>query len=207
MAEFVVPTADGDVMYSRLVTGEDGRNRCGWCGSDQQYMDYHDTEWGQALHGESRILEKLCLEGAQAGLSWITILRKRSRYREVFAGFDPASLAEFTETDVLRLLADPGIVRNRAKIESAIGNARATVALLESGRSLDELCWSFAPPKRRQRLSTDDAHPTTCDEADKLSKELKRNGFRFVGPTTMYAFMQSAGMVDDHFDGCWIDPA
>lgn len=189
---------------SRLLIGGDGLVRCRWCGVDDLYVRYHDEEWGQALHGEANVLEKLCLEGAQAGLSWITILRKRENYRRVFADFDPFVLAEYTDADVARLLLDPGIVRNRGKIEATIGNARATVALLDAGLSLDNLCWSFRPTPRPHRLGEADEFPATCPESVALSKELKRRGFRFVGPTTMYALMQSSGMIDDHMDGCWV---
>ncbi len=191
-------------MNGRLLTGADGHSRCGWCGSDELYTTYHDTEWGQPLHGEAKVLEKLCLEGAQAGLSWITILRKRARYRDVFDGFDPHAVALFDDRKVELLMSDTGIVRNRAKISAAIDNARATVELLENGESLDALCWSFRPPHRTFRLTEHEESRVTCPEAIALSKELKRRGFRFVGPTTMYAFMQSAGMVDDHIEGCWI---
>ena len=191
-------------MNGHVIIGADERQRCWWCGEDEQYVRYHDEEWGQPLHGEAKVLEKLCLEGAQAGLSWITILRKRDRYREVFADFDPFALAEFSDDDVTRLLTDAGIVRNRGKIEATIGNARATVALLDSGQSLDELCWSFRPPTRKRRLRPTDEVAPTCPESVALSKELKKRGFRFVGPTTMYAFMQSGGMIDDHIDGCWV---
>ena len=191
-------------MKGHVTTGNDGRTRCWWCGDDAEYVRYHDEEWGRPLHGEAKVLEKLCLEGAQAGLSWITILRKRDRYREVFAHFDPPTLACYTEADVERLLTDAGIVRNRGKIESAIGNARATVAMLDRGESLDALCWSFQPLPSATSRSSDDELVTMCPESVALSKELKRRGFRFVGPTTMYAFMQSAGLINDHVDGCWV---
>ena len=191
-------------MSGRLLTVTDGRARCWWCGTDELYMAYHDSEWGQPLHGEARVLEKLCLEGAQAGLSWITILRKRARYREVFDGFDPHTVASFDDQKVDLLMADAGIVRNRAKITAAIDNARATVELLERGGSLDALCWSFQPERRAARPTEHDELRVTCPEAIALSKQLKRHGFRFVGPTTMYAFMQSAGMIDDHIEGCWV---
>jgi DNA-3-methyladenine glycosylase I len=190
-------------MPKRLITDDEGVTRCWWPGTDPLYVRYHDEEWGRPLHGEAAVLEKLCLEGAQAGLSWITILRKRARYREVFAGFDPYVVSDFDEHDVERLLTDAGIVRNRAKIESTIDNARASVRLLDAGESLDELCWSFRPEPRPNRRTEDDGLDVTCPEAVAMSKELKRRGFRFVGPTTMYAFMQSAGMIDDHIDGCW----
>ena len=191
-------------MNGRLLTGTDGRSRCWWCGTDELYTAYHDDEWGQPLHGEAAVLEKLCLEGAQAGLSWITILRKRARYREVFDGFDPYAVAAFDDRNVELLMADTGIVRNRAKITAAIDNARATVELLEKGESLDALCWSFRPPRRAARLTELEELRVTCAEAIALSKQLKRLGFRFVGPTTMYAFMQSSGMIDDHIEGCWV---
>ncbi len=191
-------------MSGRLLTGADGRTRCWWCGTDELYTAYHDSEWGQPLHGEARVLEKLCLEGAQAGLSWITILRKRARYREVFDGFDPHTVASYDERKVDLLMADAGIVRNRAKITAAIDNARATVELLERGESLDALCWSFQPERRGSRPTEHDGLRVTCPEAIALSKELKRHAFRFVGPTTMYAFMQSSGMIDDHIEGCWV---
>ncbi len=191
-------------MNGRLLVGADGETRCWWCGTDRLYTGYHDDEWGQPLHGEARVFEKLCLVGAQAGLSWITILRKRARYREVFEGFDPHTVASFDDRQVEILMADSGIVRNRAKITAAIDNARATVKLLESGQSLDALCWSFRPEPRASRLTEHDELPVTCPEATALSKELKRRGFRFVGPVTMYAFMQSSGMIDDHMDGCWV---
>ena len=197
-ADIVVP------MQGSVVTGSDGRNRCWWCGDDAEYIRYHDEEWGRPLHGEANVLEKLCLEGAQAGLSWITILRKRPRYRQVFARFDPYALAEFNDADVERLLGDPGIVRNREKIESAIANARATVRMLDRGESLDALCWSFRPSGPSPQSFSADKIITTCPESGALSKSLKAHGFRFVGPTTMYAFMQSAGMVNDHVDGCWV---
>lgn len=193
-------------MHGYLLTGADAKQRCWWCGADDLYVAYHDQEWGRPLHGEAEVLEKLCLEGAQAGLSWITILRKRARYREVFEGFDPYVVASFDDRHVELLVSDAGIVRNRAKIISAIDNARATVTLLDSGESLDALCWSFQPPPRVTRRTERDELSVTCPEAIALSKELKRRGFGFVGPTTMYAFMQSAGLVDDHIDGCWVAP-
>lgn len=191
-------------MKGSVLTGSDGRSRCWWCGDNAEYVRYHDEEWGRPLRGESPVLEKLCLEGAQAGLSWITILRKRPRYRQVFAQFDPYVMAGFNDADVERLLADPGIVRHRGKIESSISNARATVKLLDRGESLDALCWSFQPARTVRRPLGADELRTTCPESVALSMALKRCGFRFVGPTTMYAFMQSAGMVDDHVEGCFI---
>ena len=153
------------------------------------------------MHGDRALFEKMSLEGFQAGLSWITILRKRPRFREVFAGFEPDVVAEFGETDIERLMTDAGIIRNRAKIEATIGNARLVREMGEG--ELDELMWSFAPPATGLRPATMADVPAVTPESTALSKELRRRGFRFVGPTTMYALMQSAGMVDDHVEGCW----
>ena len=183
-----------------LRTGPDGLARCAWVGDDAEYRRYHDEEWGRPLHGDRALFEKMSLEGFQAGLSWITILRKRPRFREVFAGFDPETVAAFDSDDVERLMADAGIVRNRAKIEATISNARLVSELAEG--ELDALLWSFAPVEHRRPASF--AHvPATTPESVAMSKALRKRGFRFVGPTTMYALMQSAGMVDDHVDGCW----
>ena len=186
----------------RLRVGADGQRRCSWCGDDELYTRYHDTEWGRALHGENRVFEKIVLEGMQAGLSWITILRKRENFRSAFAGFDIERVARFGDSDRARLLSDAGIVRNRAKVDAAISNAQTAERLLASGGSLDALCWSFAPPPRGHLVRNDDPILPSTPESKALSKELLRIGFRFVGPTTMYAFMQSAGMVNDHIDGC-----
>ncbi|WP_434811408.1 DNA-3-methyladenine glycosylase I [Microbacterium sp. bgisy189] len=181
-------------------TGPDGRERCAWVGDDAEYRRYHDEEWGRPLHGDRALLEKMSLEGFQAGLSWITILRKRPRFREVFAGFDPDVVAAFDEADVERLMTDAGIVRNRAKILATIGNA-ALVRDMAPGE-LDALMWSFAPaPKPRPRDFSE--VPATTPASDAMSKTLRKAGFRFVGSTTMYALMQSSGMVDDHVVGCW----
>ena len=155
------------------------------------------------LHGENRVFEKIVLEGMQAGLSWITILRKRENFRAAFAGFDIAAVAGFGPDDIQRLMRDAGIVRNRAKIEAAISNANVAADMLERGDSLDALCWSFAPLRREARLGAVEQIPAKTPESVAMSKALLKRGFRFVGPTTMYAFMQSAGMVDDHLDGCW----
>ncbi|MFT4233371.1 MAG: DNA-3-methyladenine glycosylase I [Leucobacter sp.] len=188
-----------------IVIGPDGLTRCAWVGDDQEYRRYHDEEWGVPLHGDRALFEKMALEGFQAGLSWITILRKRPRFREAFAGFDPVLVAEFGPLQVERLLGDAGIVRNRAKIEATISNA-ALVRDMADGE-LDELMWSFAPTapataERARPVAMSDL-PAVTPESTALSKALRRRGFRFVGPTTMYALMQSAGMVDDHLDGCW----
>ncbi|WP_426185560.1 DNA-3-methyladenine glycosylase I [Microbacterium sp. TWP3-1-2b2] len=183
-----------------LLTGADGRARCAWTGTDAEYTRYHDEEWGVPLHGDRALFEKMALEGFQAGLSWITILRKRPRFREVFAGFDPEKVAAFEEEDVERLMADAGIIRNRAKILATIGNARLVTEMTEG--ELDELMWSFAPPSGNRPRSFDDV-PAVTSESTAMSKALRARGFRFVGATTMYALMQSTGMVDDHVEGCW----
>lgn len=184
------------------VTGPDGRARCPWGLSTPDYVDYHDTEWGRPVHGTAALYERLVLEAFQSGLAWITILRKRPAFRAAFAGFDPRAVAAFDDADVARLLADPGIVRNRAKIEAAVGNARAVVALEEAGDDLDALLWSFAPDPRPAPRTLADV-PAVTAESTALARELKRRGFRFVGPTTAYALMQATGMVDDHLAGCW----
>jgi DNA-3-methyladenine glycosylase I len=199
-----VNTADAsDAAAARpaLVTGADGRARCAWSASDDEYRRYHDEEWGRQLRDDRALFEKLCLEGFQAGLSWITILKRRPAFREVFHGFEVERVADMTEADVERLLGDARIIRHRGKIEAAIGNARVT---RELGESLAELMWGFAPPAdHRIRPAAFADIPAVTAESTALSKELRRRGYRFVGPTTMYALMQSAGMVDDHVEGCW----
>lgn len=185
---------------SSLITGTAGRARCAWVGSDAQYERYHDEEWGVPLHGDRALFEKMSLEGFQAGLSWITILRKRPRFREVFEGFEPERVAALGDDDVERLMADAGIIRNRAKILATIGNALLVTQMADG--ELDELMWSFAPAAGTRPRSFDDV-PAVTAESTAMSKTLRKRGFRFVGPTTMYALMQSAGMVDDHVEGCW----
>jgi DNA-3-methyladenine glycosylase I len=184
-----------------LIDHADGRSRCSWCGEDPQYIAYHDDEWGVAVHDEVRLFEKLCLEGFQAGLSWLTILRKREAFRAAFAGFDAERMAAFDQRDIERLLADAEIVRHRGKIEAAIGNARAYHDLVADVGSLDAFVWSFAPDEHPAPRNLSEV-PATSPEATAMAKELKRRGFRFVGPTTAYAFMQSMGIVDDHLVGC-----
>jgi DNA-3-methyladenine glycosylase I len=184
-----------------LLAHPDGAIRCWWCGDDPDYVAYHDDEWGRPVHDDVRLFEKLCLEGFQAGLSWLTILRKRPAFRAAFAGFDPQVVATFTGADVSRLLADAGIVRHRGKIEATIANARAYQDLVAGEGSLDAYVWRFAPGTSSAPRTADDVR-TTCPEATALSKDLKRRGWRFVGPTTVYAFMQSMGLVDDHLVGC-----
>jgi DNA-3-methyladenine glycosylase I len=184
-----------------LVTGPDGRDRCGWAGATPIYLDYHDDEWGVPQHDGVRLFEKLCLEAFQSGLSWLTILRKRENFRAAFAGFDPEKVAAFGEDDVARLLADTGIVRNRAKIEASIQNARATLDLPDG---LAPLLWSYAPdPAARPRPRTFADLTATTPESTAMAKDLRKRGFRFVGPTTAYALMQACGLVDDHLAGCW----
>jgi DNA-3-methyladenine glycosylase I len=178
----------------------DGRPRCGWATSAPEYVAYHDEEWGTALHGDDALFERLCLEAFQSGLSWITILRKRPAFRAAFAGFSIEAVAAFTDDDVARLLADPGIVRNRAKVLAAVANARAALAVPEG---LDALLWSFAPAEPRPRPATLAEVPATSPASTAMAKELKRRGFTFVGPTTAYALMQATGMVDDHVVDCW----
>jgi len=183
------------------VTGADGRLRCGWSGATPVYLAYHDDEWGVPQRDEVRLFEKLCLEAFQSGLSWLTILRKRDAFRAAFAGFAPERVAAFGRSDVERLLADRGIVRNRAKVEAAIANARATLELPDG---LSPLLWSFAPdPATRRRPRSFAEVPPTTPESTAMARELRRRGFRFVGPTTAYALMQACGLVDDHLVGCW----
>ena len=175
--------------------------RC-WPTTDPLYIAYHDDEWGRPVRDEQRLLERLCLEGFQSGLSWITILRKRENFRAAFCGFAPERVARFGDEDVQRLMDDAGIVRNRAKIEATVANARATVALHEAGETLDALLWSFAPAVPAPVARTLQDMPATTPESKALARELKRRGFRFVGPTTAYALMQATGIVNDHVAGC-----
>ncbi|MEL4318885.1 DNA-3-methyladenine glycosylase I [Leifsonia sp. YIM 134122] len=189
------------VVPPTVVVGDDGLARCSWGANDAEYRRYHDEEWGVPVHDEQRLFEKLCLEGFQAGLSWITILRKRPAFRAAFSDFDTEKVAAMGEPDIERLLQNAGIIRHRGKIQATIGNARATLAL---GESLSELMWGFAPDAagRRRPQSWSDV-PAVTAESTAMSKELRRRGYRFVGPTTMYALMQSTGMVDDHIAGCF----
>jgi len=187
-----------------LIVGDDGLARCAWGASDPEYRRYHDEEWGTPLHGDRPLFEKLSLEGFQAGLSWITILRRRPTFREAFHDFDIDAVAKLTEADEAELLLDPGIIRNRAKISATISNARIIRELVrDAPGAFDELMWSFAPPKTAARPRSFADLPAVTPESTALSTALKKRGLRFVGPTTMYALMQSAGMVDDHIEGCW----
>jgi DNA-3-methyladenine glycosylase I len=189
-----------------LVVGDDGLARCGWGASDPDYVAYHDTEWGRPVHGDVAIFERLTLEAFQSGLAWITILRKRPSFRAAFAGFDLAAVAAYDDGDRARLMADAGIVRNRAKIDATIANAQAALALVgaEGEGALDRLVWSFAPDRRPRPRSGSDV-PATTPESAALARELKRRGFVFVGPTTAYAGMQAMGLVDDHLEGCHVE--
>ncbi len=178
--------------------------RCAWCGTDPLYRAYHDQEWGLPSRDERHLFEMLTLEGAQAGLSWLTILRKRDGYRRAFQGFDPVVIASYDAARVAELLADPGIVRNRLKVESTIGNARALVAMVERGESLADLLWAQVDGVPRQNAWPDlAAVPARTAESDRLSRELRRRGFRFVGSTICYALMQAVGMVNDHTLDCF----
>ncbi|HET8953791.1 MAG TPA: DNA-3-methyladenine glycosylase I [Solirubrobacteraceae bacterium] len=188
-------------MTDGLVAGPDGRLRCWWGASTPDYADYHDEEWGRPIRDDRGMYERLCLEAFQSGLSWLTILRKREAFRAAFAGFEPAAVAAFGEQDVVRLMADAGIVRNRLKIDAAIANAKVVAAMERDGESLAELLWSFAPGERPAPRTPADI-PAVTPESTAMAKELKRRGFRFVGPTTAYALMQASGIVNDHLDGC-----
>lgn len=191
-------------MSDRLQVGDDGVARCWWPGTDPLYVEYHDHEWGRPQVNDVRLFEKIVLEGFQSGLSWITILRKREHFRAAFAGFEPAAVAAFDTGDVTRLLGDAGIVRHRGKIEAAINNAGCCVELIEREGSLAHFVWSFEPSTVEQDPRADYTFPipSITDTSTRLSKELKRRGWRFVGPTTVYAFMQAMGLVNDHLDGC-----
>jgi DNA-3-methyladenine glycosylase I len=181
------------------VAGPDGKLRCPWGLNPPEYIAYHDDEWGRPLHGDTAIFERLCLEGFQSGLSWLTILRKRENFRAAFAGFDPTAVAAFGEQDVARLMADAGIVRNRSKVNAAITNARATLGLPDG---LDALVWKYAgEPGPAPRTLADVPASTPASKA--LSAELKRHGFTFTGPVTAYATMQACGIVNDHLAACF----
>jgi DNA-3-methyladenine glycosylase I len=181
----------------------DDRVRCGWADGDPLNIEHHDTEWGVPSRDQRHLFELLTLEGAQAGLSWLTILRKRAGYVAAFAGFEPEAVASFTPDDVERLLADPGIVRQRAKIEATVGNARAILLLEAGGVSFVDYLWSFVGGRPKENAFTDGSMPAETLESRAMSKDLKRRGFAFVGPTTCYSFMQSAGLVNDHVPTCF----
>ena len=185
-----------------LASGPDGVSRCWWAGTDPIYVEYHDTEWGFPVTNDMRLFEKLSLEGFQAGLSWLTILRKRENFRTAFASFDFHRIAGFGEADVDRLLADAGIVRHRGKIEATINNATRAIDLTDEFGSLASYVWRFAPDRHEPLGEL----PSSTTESEALSKDLKKRGWRFVGPTTVYAFMQAMGLVNDHLVGCVIRP-
>ncbi len=185
------------------VKGTDGKPRCGWASADPLYEKYHDREWGRPLRDDHALFELLILEGCQAGLSWITVLRKRENYRKAYDGFDPAKIATYAPVKLDELLADPGIIRHRGKIEASVANARAYLALVEREGSFSKFLWGFVGGKpRRNRPKTLKDVPSTSPESDAMSKALQKAGFKFVGSTICYAFMQAAGMVDDHVVGC-----
>ena len=191
-----------------LVIAADSKSRCFWCGDDEQYVAYHDLQWARPIVDDSALYEKICLEGFQAGLSWLTILRKRESFRKAFRGFDPKIVAKFNQRDVNRLIKDELIVRHRGKIEAAINNAHATLEIQKEFGSLATFIWAFRPKsstcsknKAPKRIS--DIKASTI-ESEALSKALRQRGFKFVGPTTMYAAMQSVGLVNDHFEGCFV---
>ncbi len=192
-----------------LVRGADGKSRCWWHGGHADYLAYHDTEWGRPMADDQRLFEKICLEGFQAGLSWLTILRKRPAFREAFREFDFHRIARFSARDVNRLVGNAGIVRHRGKIESTINNAKRAIELSAEFGSLAAYFWQFEPDQatRPKRMTLNAALALTqTDESAKLSKDLKRRGWSFVGPTTIYAFMQAMGMVNDHLHGCCVRP-
>ncbi len=189
------------MQNTSLIIGQDGKKRCFWCGEDSLYVHYHDNEWGRPVYNDIRLFEKLCLEGFQSGLSWITVLRKRENFRKNFDGFDFKKISLYTENDVERLLLDPGIIRHRGKIEATINNAKKAIELKKEFPSLSDYFWSFKPenhtqPKTRTHI------PAITEHSQALSKDLKKRGWTFVGPTTCYAFMQAMGMVNDHIIGC-----
>jgi DNA-3-methyladenine glycosylase I len=187
------------------LVDDDGLVRCTWADArvaTRLYRDYHDHEWGRPLHGRVPLFERVSLEAFQSGLSWLTILRKRENFRRAFSGFDIETVARYSDADVARLMADEGIVRNRAKIEATIANARAAADIDD----LSELLWSFAPAPRPRPADPSEV-PSVTAESTAMARELKRRGFRFVGPTTAYALMQATGMVDDHLRTCWVPPS
>ncbi|WP_031070890.1 DNA-3-methyladenine glycosylase I [Streptomyces sp. NRRL WC-3742] len=188
-------------MTDGAVLGEDGLRRCGWGESTDDYRVYHDTEWGRPVHGDDALFERISLEAFQSGLSWLTILRRREGFRAAFAGFEIAKVAEFGDADRERLLADPGIIRNRAKIDATIANA---VVARDLDGGLDALIWSFAADPGRPAPRTLGEVPAVTPESTALSKALMKAGFRFVGPTTAYALMQACGLVDDHLADCHV---
>jgi DNA-3-methyladenine glycosylase I len=195
-------TAPFGAVPAGLVIGADGLARCSWGGSTPDYQPYHDLEWGRPVHGDDALFERMSLEAFQSGLSWITILRKRPAFRAAFAGFSIEAVAAFAEADAARLMADAGIVRNRMKVDATLHNARVAADLPDG---LAKLLWSYAPEPRPRPVTPADV-PATTPESKAMAKDLKKRGFKFVGPTTAYALMQATGMVDDHLTGCFVPP-
>ena len=194
---------EADLLEAGLVIGADGRPRCLWGGGSPDYMTYHDQEWGRPLRGDDELFERMSLEAFQSGLAWITILRKRPAFRAAFDGFSIEKVAAYSEADATRLMADAGIVRNRMKVDATLHNARVAASLPDG---LSALLWSFAPVPRPPRPRNRADVPATTPASTAMAKELKRRGFKFVGPTTAYALMQATGMVDDHLTACWVPP-
>jgi len=194
---------EAKVVQRAVVRHEDGRLRCAWCGTDPLYVKYHDSEWGVSSHDDAHLFEMLCLEGAQAGLSWITILRKRDNYRRAFDQFDARKMVRYTPAKLQKLLADPGIVRNRQKVAGFVLNARAYLATREEFGSFDKYIWQFAPTGKRRRPRYMSDFLVSTPESDAMSKDLKKRGFKFCGTTICCAFMQAVGIVDDHQQRCW----
>lgn len=184
-----------------LIIGTDGKSRCKWCGDDPLYTKYHDTEWGKPVHDDTRLFEKICLEGFQAGLSWITILKKRENFRTAFDNFNFYKVAKYDKAHVETLLQNEGIIRHRGKIEATINNAQRAIEMVEEHGSLNNYLWHFQPKNHTRPQFYNDI-PAKTDASIALSKDLKKRGWKFVGPTTMYALMQAMGMVNDHIDGC-----
>jgi len=189
------------MVKESLIKGVDGQNRCWWCGDDDLYVRYHDEEWGHAVTSDVRLFEKICLEGFQAGLSWITILRKRENFRDAFDGFDFTKIRHYTNKDVERLLGNEGIIRHRGKIEATINNAARAIEMVDEFGSLAKYFWGWEPETGLLLKSIAEI-PATTDISKALSKDLKKRGWKFVGPTTCYAFMQAMGLVNDHLEGC-----
>ncbi len=189
-----------------LITGNDNKARCFWCGDDPIYMNYHDKEWGRPVYDDTRLFEKICLEGFQSGLSWITILRKRENFREAFNGFDFTKVANYDNVYIDKLLNNDGIIRHRGKIEATINNAQRAIDLAEEKGSLSSYFWSFKPKKSTAQPESAAQIQSKTEESIALSKDLKKRGWKFIGPTTTYAFMQAMGMVNDHIKGCHVQP-
>ncbi len=188
-------------MSDDVILGKDGKTRCWWCGDDDLYMRYHDTEWGRPVTDDIRLFEKICLEGFQAGLSWLTILRKRENFRTAFDGFDFEKIRHYTQNDIDRLLQNEGIIRHRGKIEATINNAARAIEMRDEFGSLSDFFWSWKPDAKPTPQTREDI-PAQTDQSRALSKDLKKRGWKFVGPTTCYAFMQAMGMAKDHIHDC-----